>query len=256
MNLPFEVLCPGFFAHRHVEIKWNPNKTALSNDLAKEIEAFWKTNIVGTAGLSKIYNGNLCSLRDWQSTDRQLILTLAPTDYKQLLFSNHIRVIAHITEPEFNPRALGISAVLVGCDNQIVLMQRSSQVGECPNMLDVFGGHVEPGEHDFAGVPDPFVGIATEIREEVGIAVPPESFACNGLIDTSLTSKPELIFSFTSDMSGSELIGKARETNSEEIAGFMTVENNRVALSSFFLKENDNLSPSAFGSLWLHLQML
>ena len=49
-----------------------------------------------------------------------------------------------LNEYDFTSGALGIGALTITSDDQVILMKRSSLTGECPNQFDRPGGHPEP----------------------------------------------------------------------------------------------------------------
>lgn len=257
-HLPFEVCLAQGFVYDQVEITWSQQASTLPEDLEREISAFWQQKLAQSGTNRLLYNGTLCRLIRWQCAQEMLRLELGITNYQQLLYSNH--VLENIKDGDtapFNAAALGVSIVLVSADEQILLMQRSESVGEFPGCLDVFGGHIEPEHHMTNSIPDPFKAIAAELQEEAGIRVDDvRQILCIGLLAPHVNQKPELIFSFKSVATSRKLIRQARHTESPEIAGLLTVPNSKDALSIFLNSKADELSPSAHGTLWVHLQNL
>ncbi len=154
-------------------------------------------------------------------------------------------------------RALGVSAVVVSSDQQIVLLKRSALVGEDPGKIDVWGGHIHPEEHAINGVPDPFCAIASEILEEANVSLgDDELLTCLGLIETTTTLKPEMIFWVQLQKTAKELFKLARAKTSGEWSALMSIPNQTAALEKFLDEYGDQISPSAYGALSLHEQLI
>ncbi len=251
----FHELCFGRFEVDRVRIRWQPGARTRPPELIEAARRFWQRE---TADQSHLFNGRLCRLDGWQVHNGELTLHLGLTDYQELLFSNaHTAdLLARYGEAGLS-RALGISAVLVSRDQQVVLIERSHTVGECPGALDVLGGHIHPEEHATAGTPDPFRAIADEILEEVGLTLRPnDKVTCFGLIETADTRKPELLFDVRCERTAEEIVAAGANTRSNEIARFLTVPNRKPALLDFLTREQARFSPSALGVLWLYIRTL
>ena len=186
---------------------------------------------------------------DWQIEQDHLILNLGHTNYKELLYSNHQTLNG---KEDFISGALGINVVLVSADAQVILIKRSSVVGEFPGKLDVLGGHIHPVEHVVSGTPDPFCAIQSEIAEEINPDFSGYSITCTGLIETVVNKKPELIFLATSSLSSQEILELGVKNNCPEIAKFLTVSCEN--LTAFLETRVDDFSPSAFGALCLYVE--
>lgn len=258
-EFPFNILLTGHFHQSQVKVNWNSQRRNLPQSLIEKIDAHWHREISQTSKNSFIFNGDLCKLDSWKISDNNLTLDLRYTNYKELLYSNHIH--EQNTEESnfpFTSKALGISAVLLSSDNMIIVIKRSSHVGEGPGKLDIVGGHIHPYEHSVEGIPDPFFAMKAEMVEEVNLApAPAEELVCIGIIITTTTQKPELVFSMQSHRANSEsIIHKASLKNSTEISEFLAIPNRKKSLQAFLNKEAKKLSPSAFGSLWLYKESL
>lgn len=248
---PFRVQVKGNFPRSQVHLTWQNNNQTMSHELAKGIEDYWQQEILPGPKGRYVFNGELCGLDNWQKGNSILSLELGRTDYKTMLYSNFVNRNSE-SHGSFICSALGISVVIISADNRLVLMQRSQQVGECAGMIDVIGGHVEPGTHDVDGIPNPFVGIQDEIEEEVGLtAIPQEKLICIGLLETLATRKPELIFQLNSDLPAEEIINSARKKGSTEASDFLSIKNSVDGIKQLVEGNRDNFSPSAVGSLYL-----
>lgn len=253
-NHIFKTLFTGHFTSNEVQIDWQPQQRTLPPTLISKMEAFWKQEIVAKDKQHFIFNGDLCRLNSWQIEIEILRLDLGLTNYKELLYSN--RFTAEL-EQEFGEsclsKALGISVVLMSNDDQLILIKRSGSVGEFPNCIDVIGGHIHPQEHATDSIPDAFLAIKDEIREELDLSVKDDAkLKCIGAIETIATKKPELVFQLKIDLKAQNVLEMASQKKCSEIAEVFTIPNNSTDLEGFLKSSQDKLSPSAYGVLSLY----
>ena len=135
-RLPFRVRTKGNFPRSQIQLTWQNSKQTLSTKISQRIEDYWQQEILPSPQGQYVFNGQLCSLHNWQKENSILSLELGRTDYKTLLYSNFVNRNSE-THGNFICNAFGISVVIVSADDQLVLMQRSHQVGECAGMIDV-----------------------------------------------------------------------------------------------------------------------
>jgi hypothetical protein len=222
--------------------------------MQKAIDNFWESE---SAGKPYLFNGELCRLARWEKRDEQLIISLGRANYKEQWYSNAFcREIIPQYGDDVLCRALGVSAVIVSSDQQIVLIKRSAEVGEDPARLDVWGGHIGPEEHAINGVPDPFCAIATEILEEANLTLSDdEALECIGLIETTTTFKPEMIFRVRVQFSAAEIFKMAKAYPSAEWSALLSIPNRTESVRNFLQDYGAQASPSAYGALWLHAEL-
>lgn len=255
-NPPFAVLVSGIFTPRQVKVRWRPDQPGVPDHLRQAMDDYWCQQVALTPRSSFIFNGELCSLAGFAHGRNRLTLSLARTNYQQLLYSNHIHEESRSgPAPEFRSRALGISAILLSSDDQIVLIKRSARVGESPGKLDVIGGHIGPDEHAIHGIPDPFFAIQEEIAEEIGLH-PHSQLACIGLLETTITRKPEMLFLHQSTLPAAAILRTAANCKSDEIAEVLTIPNEQTDLTAMLQTRGHEFSPSALGCFSLYLQRL
>jgi len=249
---PFEILLAQSTDSSHLQISWRPEKPARKPLLQARIEKYWQDEITASGKGDFIFNGALCTLLNWEMQDTALCLSLGQTDYKEHLFSNfchtHMKAAADV---QFEAKALGVSLILTTADDRVIMMRRSQQVGEAPGKVDVIGGHIHPGENRTDGVPDPYAAIRAEVAEELG-AIRLRDLSCLGLLRTTATGKPEMIFTAQAKENATAIIGTAVENNSNEVSAWLTFPNSKQTLLSLLETQADQLSPSAAGALWLH----
>ena len=248
---PFKILISETFPRQRVKINWDASERVLPLDLQTKIDDFWSTELIHKPHL---FNGDLCRLNHWQKKDDYLILDLGRTNYKEQWYSNAFcREIKEQFGNDSPARALGVSAVLVSSDQQIILLKRSAEVGEDPDKFDVWGGHIHPDEHAINGKPDPFCAIATEILEEANLTLSEdEPLTCIGLIETTTTFKPEMIFRVQIQLRAAEVFKLAKAYRSSEWSALMSITNRPESLRQFLQEYGEQTSASAYGALWLH----
>jgi len=248
----FETLLAGSTNRKQLQITWQAERPARDVKLQRCIEKYWQDDV--TAGTKRhfIFNGALCSLLAWEMRGTDLYLELGQTDYRELLYSNYCQAHQKTTaELPFNARALGVSLVLTTADDQVIILRRSGRVGEAPGKLDVVGGHIDPREHMTAGIPDPYVAIRAETAEEVGVQISLDDLVCIGLLQTTQTRKPEMVFACRTVANADHIIKVALRTNSSEASAWLSLQNSGQALLSLIETQTAQLSPSAAGALWL-----
>jgi len=231
-----------------VQVNWEPNQHNVPRDMQLEIEKFWDK-----VKNKNLHNGRLARLDSWSVENNILQLNLSITDYRTLLYSN--QRIKRITEKwgnKYISNALGISAVVITNDNFIILMRRSKLVGEYPDRIDVFGGHIDiTHDNKLIGI---YHSMLTELEEELGVLPDEVDLKCIGLIKNIQNQKPELIFTAQSNMIVKELINKSQNAYDRfEIAKLIILPNIKDVLSSFLRIYEIRFSPSAFGSLELFI---
>lgn len=202
------------------------------------------------------YNGRLARLDFWNLQQGTLQLVLSPTDYRTLLFSNkNIERIAREWGESFFSRALGVSAVVVSSDHQLLLMQRSDRVGEYPDCFDVFGGHIDVEGEERA--PSVFGAISQELEEELNLRSGDYSLQCLGLGESIPNRKPELVFVATSELPCDEIISCAgNAADAMEYSRLFAIPNKVLEVTNFLQESRNQLSPSAFGSICLYANLM
>ncbi|MBN2412175.1 hypothetical protein JXQ31_10830 [candidate division KSB1 bacterium] len=232
-----------------VKVNWTPHFYDLPPDMLIEIEKFWKNK-----KNKKMYNGQLARLDSWIIEKNILNLNLSVTDYSTLFYSNHhIQFIIKKWGAKYISRALGISAIVLTSDRFLMLMRRSNMVGEYPECIDVFGGHINLSHNlEFPGIRE---SMLKELDEELGIENKDVDLDCIGLITNSQNKKPELIFTANIALSVNEVINKMNNAvDSFEFSKIIVLPNLENVLTSF-MKKNENLfSPSALGCIEMFKQ--
>ncbi|MDQ7053291.1 MAG: hypothetical protein Q9P14_10495 [candidate division KSB1 bacterium] len=223
-------------------------------DLHPEIDIFWQRKLAENPAL---FNGRLAALVNAVQRNRQLELTLGITSYRYLLFSNaHAEAWRSSGQQHRLSRALGISAVVETADDRMLLMQRSQTVGEYPDRLDVFGGHIDiPEQPSASHPPDVVLAIREELRHELGItAAAIRHECCIGLAENSHNCKPELIFWTRLHLDTEAVRQSAREaTEADEYVQLLAIPL-RDLETGWFAENRRRLTPSAEASLALYFE--
>ncbi|NIR52000.1 hypothetical protein GWO43_24275 [candidate division KSB1 bacterium] len=251
----FHILFSRTFERNNVKINWQSAPKDLPQPLLKEMDDYWRK---ATKQAPHLFDGKLCRLNDWKIEKNVLALDLGLTGYKELLYCNeHVQYVEAQFGAEWMSRALGISAILVSADGQLVLIERSRQVGEFPGCFDVLGGHIHPDDHAVSGKPDPFLAMEDELQEEIHLNLDMnEPMQCIGLIETTQTQKPELIFKVESGLSLEEILRSGSKNKSREIESFLSIAHDRNALIAFLNANVTQCSPSALGVMALYAQTI
>lgn len=244
----FTTLFTKSIAAQNVRVQWGAEPLVLPIEMQEHVEQYWDT-------LSKefIFNGALARLDSWQLSGDRLDIQLRPSDYRTLLYSNqHVKKIRQQWGDHCLSRALGISAVLISSDRQLVFIQRSLEVGEFPGACDVFGGHIDVPANQ--GAPNVFASMAQELEEEAGLTPNEYQLTLIGLIESTPNTKPELIFKAESSLTAQAIKAKVRcARDRREFVCIYTVPDEPAPLRIILENEREKWSPSAFGSVCLHL---
>lgn len=177
----------------HVEIKSENNRHPLPPHLEQDIAGIWKER--QKANL-KLWNGSKFRLNKVESfPSGKTTLSLGLTDYRDYLGTNWAPAADEIRtwgrDNFANSQAgfsdpLGVGALLITQDEDLVLIKRSHNCAEAQGKFDIPGGHPEPSEiladHEigfskidfkkldpFSVVDEVFKSILKEIRDEVNI---------------------------------------------------------------------------------------
>ncbi len=243
------VLLAGIWPADRMALRMSAGSQSMPPKLAERAETHWQH---ARRRNPRLYDGPLVSLQNFTEHNGTLVLNCAVSRYRDLLLANTLRQEGEHELADYLPRALGISAVLQTADARLVLMHRSEQVGEYPNMIDVLGGHIDPHEHiDAQGATDPFVAIRTELVEETGL--PERAFVrsvCLGLVENRLCRKPELVFFVEAAVSFAELQQAAATARDRfEFTGLFAIPASAAGVSEFLQNRAQDCTPSCEGCL-------
>jgi hypothetical protein len=129
------------------------NAKSLPNDIQKKLDEKWNELVHDAEPGRILFNQSKFRLHSVEMKPNEddhsirAILNLGLTDYKSFICTqqqnlpNDIR--QYITEDHL-AHPLGVGALLITSDDQIVLIKRSSACMDLPNVYDLPGGHAEP----------------------------------------------------------------------------------------------------------------
>ncbi len=252
---PAELLLSCSLGEQELEVEWNPEPLRYPPDMEALAEEFWCQACASRAEDALLFDGPLCALQHFCLDNGRLLLSLSKTTYRYVLLAEkRAEEIVRRWGEHHLPRVLGVSAVVLTTDGVLPLMVRSNTVGEYPGRSDVFGGHIDPEVDLRAGRPDPFVAMRNELQEELKLR--PHHIASLrliGLIKSCCNQKPELVFTCQVNRSYRALRRSAlRQPHAAEFAAIFGLADEAVALGNFLKTRTADLSPSAYGSLWLY----
>ena len=243
MSSAFEILFDGEFFLGPEHVEWR-NSLTRPPAMQTEIQAFWQS-----FAQPHHFNGRIARLDSWAHIRGELFLTLSPSDYQTLIYSNQfVESICQRWGEAYLSKALGISCVLVSADHRVPLMVRSAAVGEYPGATDVFGGHIDlaPDPHET----DICTCMAAEIRQELNVDLACADLIGIGLISTVETRKPELIFTARTHLQQSEIAQHAKEAcDRDEYSRLFFLAGEEV--DPYIMENQGRLTPSALGALTL-----
>ncbi|MCR4440488.1 MAG: hypothetical protein QHJ34_15445 [bacterium] len=252
---PAEVLVVCSVGQEELEVHWDAQVPQYPAEMVAVATHHWQRLCSEARPGAVLFDGALCFLRNFSWDGFRLHLSLGRTSYLYALFANaYCQEIVRRWGAEHLPRVLGVSAVVVSAGGVLPLMRRSDTVGEFPGRLDVFGGHIDPGVDVLAGVPHPFVAIGNELCEELDLR-PAElnSLRCIGLIKSRCNQKPELVFACSVPGDLQELCRRAGGARGAgEFVDLLAVQDEPPALRQLLEKRRSELTPSAYGSLWVY----
>ncbi len=240
------------FNPHNLQIHWDQKPVQQLPEQVKLANEFWEMSIRQNP-LSKLYNGLLCRLRHFEFSPSSLVLTLGVVEYKTHLFA--ILNSQKQTRNDLPNMGLGVSAVIISDDDQVLFMKRSDTVAIYPGKYDVFGGHIDTElTHGGKNIPDPFQAIKTELDEEINLK---ENKITNlegiGLIKNQFTGQPELIFRCKTSLDSQTLIEHSQQAkDSAEYTDILSLPNKSDSLQQFCLKNTGEFSPSGLGNIWVH----
>jgi len=257
LNIYFDIILIRKYKRSDLQINWHENFTKLSQERKQIEDQFWESYIKKNPN-SQIFNGTLCQLTNYNFSSSRIVLILAPIKYKtHFLYMKKGKLVSE--NSHFPQMGLGVSTVVLTTDDQILFMKRSQEIAANPGQFDVFGGHIDPERHESLQggdglLPDPFVAISTELKEELNLKSEQITDLIGlGLITNKITGQYELIFQCTTNYSTDEIINQAKKAQDKaEYSHIIRIPNNLEKIYLICLKYASDFSPSGLASLWLH----
>ena len=148
---------------------------------------------------------------------------------------------------------LGVSALVITADGSLLIIRRGEHLGEEPGKLDVVGGHAHPDRHYKYGRPDFFRAILEELETELNLPAE-EVFMnmCCGLVENLSMRKPDLAFLARTRLAKRDIGERiAAAAEADEVAEWLAVPADAVAIGAFANAHESALTPSALACLHL-----
>ncbi|HVY94373.1 MAG TPA: NUDIX domain-containing protein [Bryobacteraceae bacterium] len=136
-----------------------------------------------------LFDGPMCRLESRDVSRDRIHLTLSRTSYKPFVGTNMNRSADGFGR-EFLANPVGLSAVLLSADGQLLMGRRNANVAYYPSRVHPFAGCLEPAESL-----DVFADVRRELREELALTEPDiiEMF-CTGITEDRSLRQPEMTF--------------------------------------------------------------
>ena len=190
------------FFRQDVDIYWQNQPIQLPEQYEKWCEIVWQTRKPQT------FDGKIARLEDWSIRNEKLELYLCPVFYRTLLASNSFcQEICRDLGTYYCARALGLSVVIISCDERYFCIKRSQAVEEYPGYWDIVGGHIDCGND----APDVFAAICQEIEEETALTTTDSDIECYALMLDEKKHKPELLFIYKSSLLSTEIENNSKK---------------------------------------------
>ncbi|MCE5326187.1 MAG: NUDIX hydrolase [Planctomycetaceae bacterium] len=246
---------------RQVAATWSPQPApALPADQQKRIDAAWEQALAKAARRgARLFDGPLCRLMDFSFAEGRLELHLSPTSYKQFVGTNRSDPTARLFGGTLAD-PLGVIALVLTSDGQILLGRRSKTVAEYPDLIHPVGGCLDwhgrdlsPGDAH-APLPDPLAALMTELEEETGVTAPHVSAAaCIGLVRDKRTYQPEIVYDLTVDLDAAAIRQAAlTAADAHEHTEMIAIPDDPVDLARFIETHLCQTTPATPGALLLH----
>jgi hypothetical protein len=136
-----------------------------------------------------LFDGPMCRLESRDVSRDHIHLTLSRTSYMPFVGTNMNRSADGFGR-EFLANPVGLSAVLLSADGQLLMGRRNANVAYYPSRVHPFAGCLEPAD-DL----DVFADVRRELREELALAEPDISeMICTGIAEDRSLRQPEMTF--------------------------------------------------------------
>lgn len=248
----FRILCAGQWTFERVAAHDSAQEFVLPPPHDELALVHWQA--AAADGGRHLFNGPLFRLEHCRAAPERLTLHLGRTCYRDQFYANdHTETLLQNFGEDALPRGLGVSALVITAENDLLLIRRGPHLGEEPGKLDVPGGHAHPGQHDGAGGPDLFRAIRDELQAELDLtAAEIMTNVCCGLVVNLKTHKPDLVFLTHVRKTSREIeAGRAAAVEAEEVAELLAAPNTASALAQFAQRHDHELTPSALACLQL-----
>ena len=229
------IIHKGKFREDMVRANYKKGRISQAKEVLEIIEDKWKKS---HSKNTKLFNGQLFRLVNYNIENNQIEFYLSDTDYKEYVGTRDIDFVSKFRKDKTsNPISVG--AVLVTLDNKIILGERSNEVDSQKSKIAVIGGNADP-RHDFSkDKPDIFGAMRREIGEELGIR---ENMVSN-LSIIGLVSNLERYQTFI-PFQGKILLNadQIQDFDRKEFSRIVILDNNEKSVIEFLTKMRNSLS--------------
>lgn len=244
----------GEYAREDVIIQWLPAPDRTCGKLDGQVEEIWSREVEKAAHEQRnLYNGPLCRLLEFQADQKQLLLTLGPTNFKHFLGTNLTQApMRYVHGPEVLANPLGVAAAVITDDHFLLMGRRSNSVQFYPQRVHPVSGMVEPPAD--GRFPDPFAAMLHELHGEVGItAEMVAAITCMGLVRDKSIVQPELVFDIKLKVDAQTIREvSSRAADAHEHQELILVLDFPASVIMFIEKNLELLTPVGLSTLLLH----
>lgn len=204
-------------------------------EIEQQIERNWvkRQQEVKQRG-GKLFDSQRVILLNTQVKDGKLNIKLGRGRYKDIVGTYGSEI--QNSNPELVPRNFSVSILPETTDGYLILHKRNNTVFLSPDWISTFGGSVDPEDVDGSGNVDPFISVAREVSEEVGISSESiHDIKCLGFIRDTHTKVEDMMFLASISMTKEE-IEKQQEGQSLEEGTSVFVPINAVEVRKKLLE--------------------
>lgn len=237
----------GRFDEAHVRTLVTTRERRRDERLERRVEEVW-TRRIAEAPEASLWDGEILRLVAHGALPDRVALFVGRTTYREFVGTNlESPDLYEDLGEDYYANPLGVSALLVTRDEEVLLARRSSRVAEAQRLWDLPGGNVP---WVAGAVIHPFAAMREELREEIGLeADEVEDLACVGLVENGNTHKPDLIFCGKVRERAKGLLRRARAAKSPEHDDFLCLPVRKADLLDFLRTRGDEATPVAAGAL-------
>jgi hypothetical protein len=193
---------------------------------------------------SLLFNGPLLHVAGWEQIENNIVLQLGLTDYKSYVCSRTKEFKRKFREIQ-RAMPLAVCVALITSDNKLILEQRKG-VDIYNDFFHVVGGFLDPNK-DLGqdGLPDPFMAIIREVREEIGLLINFENLLLLGLSEDKIVPHYELCFKSKIKLSSLDVQNKFNEIKTDGEFNYpQFIDFDRRSINSFLEMNKDKISPT------------
>ncbi len=251
----FKILVSNVYANTQFKVSYSKEVRKTNSDVERLIKITWKKKEEeAQRQQALLYSAKLCRLIGFKTDKNTFELTLGETTYKELLGTNvHYPWIYSKYGNEYLSNALGVSAVIVTSDGNLLFGQRASYLAYDAGRYDVCGGFIDPDKDSQDGIPDPFKAMKRRVMETFLIKEEQIEYIYSlGLMQNYVTLKPELTFEVKLKLSSQEVkFVPPQNIQVERMGEYVTVEDSPNELRKFLIKRRNQITFVCQACIWM-----